>query len=189
MYFYLPLWKHIFFNGHKNVQIGFGTGQVHKYFASRIWNPRILIRKKYLQIYNTGSKNISLRIDLYLSYDLIPTDHKVRIYKEYYSTIWPLEGIGTLPTPLSPASVPLSPEPKGGGGAHSPANEGLEKSQFRRLEIKLSTLPTLCYVPYLDMEIGPPPQGVHSRTCPPPSWAGQGLIIGKCHRYLTLAEF
>jgi hypothetical protein len=41
--------------------------------------------------------------------------------------------------PLSPASVPLPPEP---GGAHSPAGEGLGESQFRRLEKKLSTLPT-----------------------------------------------
>jgi hypothetical protein len=31
----------------------------------------------------------------------------------------------------------------GGGGAHSPAGQGLEESQFRRLEKKLSTLPTL----------------------------------------------
>ncbi len=46
------------------------------------------------------------------------------------------------PTPLSPASVTLPPEP--GGGAHSPAGEGLGESQFRRLEKKLSTLPTLC---------------------------------------------
>jgi hypothetical protein len=35
--------------------------------------------------------------------------------------------------------VPLPPEPKGGGGAHSPAGEGLWESQFRRLEKKLST--------------------------------------------------
>ncbi len=60
-----------------------------------------------------------------------------------YETVWPtLVGIGTLPPPLSPASVPLPPEP-GGGGAHSPAGEGLGESQFRRLEKKLSTLPTL----------------------------------------------
>jgi hypothetical protein len=34
-----------------------------------------------------------------------------------------------------------------GEGAHSPAGEaeGLGESQFRRLEKKLSTLPTLCY--------------------------------------------
>jgi len=39
--------------------------------------------------------------------------HKVRIYKEYHS-VCPLVGIGTLPIPLSPASVPLPPEPGGG---------------------------------------------------------------------------
>ncbi len=37
-------------------------------------------------------------------------NHKVRIYKEYHS-VCPLVGIGTLPTPLSSASVPLPPEP------------------------------------------------------------------------------
>jgi hypothetical protein len=46
--------------------------------------------------------------------------------------------IGTLPTPLSPASVPLPPEP-GGGGANSPAVEWLGESQFRRLEKKLNS--------------------------------------------------
>jgi hypothetical protein len=52
---------------------------------------------------------------------------------------------GTPPPPLSPASVPLPPEPKGAGvGALSPAGEGLGESQFRRLEKKLCTLPTLC---------------------------------------------
>jgi hypothetical protein len=40
--------------------------------------------------------------------------HKVLIYKEYHS-VCPLVGIGTLPTPLSPASVPLPPQPEGGG--------------------------------------------------------------------------
>jgi len=61
------------------------------------------------------------------------------MYKEYHS---PLVGIGTLPTPLSPASVPLPPEPKG-GGVHSPAGEGLGESQFRRLEKSLA-LSLLC---------------------------------------------
>ncbi len=42
-----------------------------------------------------------------------PANHKVRIYKEYHS-VWPLVGIGTLPTPLSPASEPL-PQNRGGG--------------------------------------------------------------------------
>jgi hypothetical protein len=40
-------------------------------------------------------------------------NHKVRIYKEYQS-VCPLVGIGTLPIPLSPASVPLPPELGGG---------------------------------------------------------------------------
>jgi hypothetical protein len=64
---------------------------------------------------------------------------RIRINKEYHSACT-LVGIGTLPTPLSPASVPLPPEPR---GALSPAGEGLGESQFRRLEKKLSTLPTL----------------------------------------------
>jgi hypothetical protein len=68
-------------------------------------------------------------------------DHKVLIFIEYHS-VCPLVGIGTLSPPLSPASVPLPPEPKG-GGAHSPAGEELGESQFRRLEEKPSTLPTL----------------------------------------------
>jgi hypothetical protein len=38
-----------------------------------------------------------------------------------------------------------APLPRSGGrGAHSPAGEGLGEFQFRRLEKKLSTLPTLC---------------------------------------------
>ncbi len=53
------------------------------------------------------------------------------------TSVCPLVRIGTLPPPLSPASVTLPPEP--GGGAHSPAGEGLGESQFRRLEKKLST--------------------------------------------------
>ncbi len=39
----------------------------------------------------------------------------------------PYVGIGTLPLPLSPSSVPLPPEPK-------------EESQYRRLEKKLGFL-------------------------------------------------
>ncbi len=38
-----------------------------------------------------------------------------------------------------------APPPRiGGRGAHSPAVEGVGESQFRRLEKKFSTLPTLC---------------------------------------------
>jgi hypothetical protein len=39
--------------------------------------------------------------------------HKVHTCKEYHS-VCPLVGIGTLPPPLSPASVPIPPEPGGG---------------------------------------------------------------------------
>ncbi len=41
--------------------------------------------------------------------------HYAHTYQEYHS-VCPLVGIGTLPPPLSSASVPLPPEPKGGGG-------------------------------------------------------------------------
>ncbi len=40
-------------------------------------------------------------------------NHKVQLYTEYHS-VCPLAGIGTLPAPLSPASVRLPSEPKGG---------------------------------------------------------------------------
>ena len=72
----------------------------------------------------------------------MPTGTKYHIFTEYHS-VCPLVGIGTLPPPLSLASVPLPPGPKG-ERAHSPAGEGLGEFQFRRLEKKLSTLPTLC---------------------------------------------
>jgi hypothetical protein len=49
----------------------------------------------------------------------------------------PLVGIGTLPPPLSPASVPLTPEPLGGGGG-TPAGDWLGEFQFRRLEKSLA---------------------------------------------------
>ncbi len=61
--------------------------------------------------------------------------HKAHIYIEYHRVCL-LVGIGTLPPPLSPASMPLPPEP--GGWAHSPAGEGLGESQFRRLEKSLA---------------------------------------------------
>ncbi len=45
------------------------------------------------------------------------------------------------PSPANECALP--PVPKGGGGAHSLAAKGVGESQFRRLEKKLSTLPTL----------------------------------------------
>ncbi len=45
------------------------------------------------------------------------------IYLKRYDSACPLVGIGTLPPPLSPASVPLprGPSSKGGGGGHTPS--------------------------------------------------------------------
>jgi hypothetical protein len=51
------------------------------------------------------------------------------------------------PTP-SLASECAAPHPGTKGGAHSPMGEGLGESQFRRLEKKLSTLPTLWVTSY-----------------------------------------
>ncbi len=62
--------------------------------------------------------------------------HKVLKHIEHHS-VCPLVGIGTPPTPLSPASVPSPPGPKD-GGAHSPAAKGVGESQFRRLEKSLA---------------------------------------------------
>ncbi len=52
-------------------------------------------------------------------------------------------GIGTLPPPLSPASVPLPPEPKGGGGTLA-CGWGVRGVPIPTTGEKLSTLPTLC---------------------------------------------
>ncbi len=67
---------------------------------------------------------------------LVGKNNKVSIYKEYYS-VCPLIAVGTLPTPLLPASVPLPPDPGPGGGGHtrlhvrgwgSPNSEGGRKN-------------------------------------------------------------
>ncbi len=89
---------------------------------------------------HTMWKTVSKIMDMIEIWRLISiTKYLIFIYKEYHN-VCPLVGIGnfgTLPPPLSPASMPLPPEPKGGGG-HSPAGEGLGKSQFRRLEKSLA---------------------------------------------------
>jgi hypothetical protein len=60
-------------------------------------------------------------------------------YKEYHS-VRPLVGIGTLPTPLSPASAPLSPEPKGERTLACGLGVGVGAVPIPRLEKKLITL-------------------------------------------------
>ncbi len=83
----------------------------------------------------------------YIPVGRLPLKHKVHIYIEYHN-VFPLVGIGTLPPPLSPASVPFPPVPKG-EGTHLPAGEVLGESQFQRLEKKLTTLLTLCPQTYI----------------------------------------
>jgi hypothetical protein len=56
----------------------------------------------------------------------------------------PSSELGLQPLSCHAASVPLPSEPEG-GGAHSPAGEGLGLSQFRRLEKSLVLCP-LCDV-------------------------------------------
>ncbi len=104
---------------------------------STVRNTAALLRSKdrrMLPIDQQGSKTYTVRKPRLPCGSMAP-NHKVRIYKEYHS-ICPLVRIGTLPTPLSPASVPL---PKNRGeGARTPAGEGLRESQFRRLEKSLA---------------------------------------------------
>ncbi len=64
------------------------------------------------------------------------------VYIKSTTVCVPLSELG-LSQPLSRQGVCPSLQNRGGGGAHSPAGEGLGKSHFRRLEKKLSTLPTL----------------------------------------------
>jgi hypothetical protein len=68
--------------------------------------------------------------------------HKVLIYREHHS-VCTLVGTGTPPTPLPQANVPSPPPRTKEWGAHSSAAKRVGESQFRRLEKKLSTLPTL----------------------------------------------
>jgi hypothetical protein len=70
--------------------------------------------------------------------------HKVHIYLEYLS-VSPLVGIGTPPLPLSRKQVCTPPPEPKGGGANSPAVEGVGESQFGRLEKRPSTLSTLWF--------------------------------------------
>ncbi len=69
--------------------------------------------------------------------------HKAHIYEEYHS-VCPLLGIGTLPPPLSPASVPLPPESKGGGhtrlrvrGWGSPNSDDWRKAEYSAYSVSV----------------------------------------------------
>ncbi len=63
---------------------------------------------------------------------------KVRIYSIKSTTVYvPSSELGLSPPPLSRQRVCPSPQNRG-GGAHSPAGEGLGESQIRRLEESLA---------------------------------------------------
>ncbi len=68
----------------------------------------------------------------------VPLTHKVpvRTFKEYHRGMSPRRNWDS-PQPLSRQRVFPSPQNQG-GGAHSPAGEGLGESQFRRLEKSLA---------------------------------------------------
>ncbi len=103
------------------------------------WNYKFWLKLRYISgqlLYCSLILPWVSQILLMLYNDQKSALHKVRVYKEYHS-VCPLVGIGTLPTPLSQRMCPFPPEP-GGGGAHSPACEGLGESLFRRLEKSLA---------------------------------------------------
>jgi hypothetical protein len=104
--------------------------------SPKAWGSRV--RDHHSRVHQAA--RCSLHRQLLHGLDII--HHKVHIYIEY-DNVYPLVGIGTLPTTHTQASVPLPPGTRG-GGAHSPAGEGLGESQFRRIEKKLNTLSTLC---------------------------------------------
>ncbi len=85
-----------------------------------------------------ADKNEDANLLIFESCVVVPARHYQHFqpqstYLKEYHSVCPLVGIGTLPTPLSSASVPRL------------RVRGLAESQFRRQEKKLSTLPTLCF--------------------------------------------
>ncbi len=79
-----------------------------------------------------------------MSAQMIHFQHKVPIYKEYHS-VCPIVGIGTLPPPLSPASVPSPRNQRGGGRGTFPCGWGIGGVTIPTTGEKISTLPTLCF--------------------------------------------
>ncbi len=74
---------------------------------------------------------------------LVGRGYKVHILYRVPQCMSPRQNWDSPTSTLSPASVPLPPEPR--GGTDSPAGEGLGESQFRRLE-KCLSLCLLCGV-------------------------------------------
>ncbi len=103
------------------------------------------------------------------------------------------------PTPLAAGECSLPPGPMG-GGTHPPAAKGVGETQFRRLEKKLSTLPTLCLPPSLSTGSAPfalnslPYAKKSSRCYWQQSYADEHsscyeqLTNTTCYEHLTLAK-
>jgi hypothetical protein len=103
----------------------------------------------------------SYHVQLSDSMSAIPFKHKVHIYsiQSTMHSVFPLVGIGTLPTPLSPASVPLPPEPEGGHtrlrvrGWGSPNSDDCRKSlalnllcAFKSLNLYINLISSYLYL-------------------------------------------
>ncbi len=99
---------------------------------------------------------------------LVCSEPQSTLYKEYHS-VCHLVGIGTLPTPLSPASVPLPPEQGGRGGSTISCGWRVGGVPIPTTGEKASTLPIQC------SEHTPRP-GLPTRT--PRTW------ISLCEVYL-----
>ncbi len=104
--------------------------EVQNLCLSRIlWRSLMLVQLKILwaglsKLW-TGHLQIRTPVQKLVETVTIMKDTKyIHIYIEYLS-VCPLVGIGTSPTPLSPASVPLPPEPKGGTLASGWGAEGV----------------------------------------------------------------
>ncbi len=99
---------------------------------------------------NQGPHDVATRLNLAKCPDYtFPSATKYLYICIEYHSVCPLVEIEALPPPLSPASEPLPPEPKGGGG-HARLRVrswGSSNSAIPTTGEKASTLPTLCTLP------------------------------------------
>jgi hypothetical protein len=94
---------------------------------------------------------VSLSLEIHLNRDREKSSGQTTkyVFRKSTTVYVPSSELGLSQPPLTRQRLCPSPQNRRGGGAHSPAGEGLGESQFRRLEKKLSTLPTLWVRPAL----------------------------------------